>query len=151
MKARSLAHSTIMDEDVTAQLCNTIPPEVYAKYLSNFHLKFEEIPSRYDELMSRLKCDNYVEVENDFAEIALTIIKYNPKVNPCGPAQQKVTVDHLNYYQCDTRPNNIGQADVNRSNRRPWNNRIRNSDSNPNKGDNSSNTQGATNKNRNAN
>ncbi len=39
MKARPSVHSTIMDEDVTAQLCKTIPPEVYAKCLSNFHLK----------------------------------------------------------------------------------------------------------------
>ncbi len=54
MKARPSAYSTIMDEDVTAQLCKTIPPEMYAKCLSNFHLKGEDIASRYDELMSRL-------------------------------------------------------------------------------------------------
>ncbi len=29
MKARPSAHPSIMDEDVTAQLCKTIPPEVY--------------------------------------------------------------------------------------------------------------------------
>ncbi len=39
MKARPSAHSSIMDEDVTAQLCKTIPLEMYAKCLSNFHLK----------------------------------------------------------------------------------------------------------------
>ncbi len=99
--------------------------------------------------MSRLKCDNYVEVV--IAESALTVLKRNPKVNPCGPAQKKVTFDHLNYNQYDTRPNNNGQADGNINNRRPWNNRNRNSDSNSNRGDNSLNTQGATNPNRNAN
>ncbi len=31
MKARPSAHSSIMDEDVTAQMCKTIPPEVYSK------------------------------------------------------------------------------------------------------------------------
>ncbi len=39
MKARASAPTTIMEEDVTAQLCKSIPPEVYAKYLSNFHLR----------------------------------------------------------------------------------------------------------------
>ncbi len=151
IKAIPSAHSTIMDEDVTAQLCNTIPPEVYAKCLSNFHLKGEDIASRYDELISRLKCDNYVEVEKDSPESAPTIMKGHLKVNPCRPAQKKVTFDHLNYYQYDTRPNNNGHNDGNRNNRRPWNNRNHNSDSSPNRGDNSSNNQGATNQNRNAN
>ncbi len=59
MKTKPSAPSTIMEEDITAQLCKTIPPEVYAKCLSNFHLKGEEIASKYDELISRLKCDNY--------------------------------------------------------------------------------------------
>ncbi len=103
MKATPSAHSRIMEEDVTAQLCKTILSEVYAKYLINFHLKGEDITSRYDELMSRLKCDNYVEVKKESAESALTILKGNLKVNPCGPAQQKVTFDHLNYYQYDTK------------------------------------------------
>ncbi len=85
MKARPSADSSIMDEDVTAQLCKSIPPEVYAKCLSNVHLKGEEIASRYDELMSRLKCDNYVEVEKDSAENALTFLKGNLKSNPCRP------------------------------------------------------------------
>ncbi len=42
MKARPSAHSSIMDEDVTAQLCKSIPPEVYAKCQSNFHLKGQD-------------------------------------------------------------------------------------------------------------
>ncbi len=62
MKGRPSDHSPIMDEYFTAQLCKTIPPDVYAKCMSNFHLKGEDIASRYDELMSRLKCDNYVAV-----------------------------------------------------------------------------------------
>ncbi len=39
-------------------------------------------------------------------------------------------------------PNNNGQVDGNRNNRRPWNNRNCNSDSSPNRGDNSFNNQG---------
>ncbi len=155
MKARPSAHSTIMEEDVTAQLCKTIPPEVYAKCLSNFHLKDQNIACRYDELISRLKCDNYIKVNNEVdkesTESTLTILKGTPKVDPCGQAQKKVTFDHLNYYEYDTRPNNDGQANGNRNNRRSWNNRNRNSDSSPNRGDNSSSNQGNTNHNRNAN
>ncbi len=94
MQARPSDHSSIMDEDVTAQRCKTIPPEVYAKYLSNFHLKGEDIASRYDELMSRLKCDNYVKVKKDSAENSLTVLKGNLKSKSCGPDQKKVTFDH---------------------------------------------------------
>ncbi len=43
MKPRPSVHSTIMEDYVTAQLCKTISPEVYAKCLSNFHLKGEDI------------------------------------------------------------------------------------------------------------
>ncbi len=82
MKARPSAHSSIMDEDVTAQLCKSIPPEVYAKCLSNFHLMGKNITSRYDELMSRLKCDNCVEIEKDSAESAFTILKGSCNGNP---------------------------------------------------------------------
>ncbi len=89
MKARPSAHSSIMEEDITAQLCKTIPPEVYTKCLSNFHLNGEDIAIRYDELMSRLKCDNYVKVKKEFAESAIAILKVNPKVNPCGPAPEE--------------------------------------------------------------
>ncbi len=92
-----------MDEDVTTQLCKTVPPEVYPKCLSNFRLKGEYIASRYDERMSRLKCDNYVKV------------------------------------------------DCNKNGERPWNNRNCNSESTPNKGDNSSNTQRDTSQNWNTN
>ncbi len=86
-----------------------------------------------------LKCDNYVEVEKDSAENALAILKSNLKSNPCGPDQKKVTFDHLNYYQYDTRPSNSSQVDGSRNSRRPWNNRNCNSDSTPNRGDNSTN------------
>ncbi len=151
MKASSSAHQSIMDEDVTAQLCKTIPPEVYVKCLSNFHLKGGDIASRYDELLSRIKCDNFVEVKKDSVENALTILKGNLKSKPCGPDQKKVTFDHLNYYQYDTRPSNSGQVDGNRISRRPCNNRNCNSDSTPNRGDNSSNNQRDTSQNRNAN
>ncbi len=41
-----------MEEDVIAQICKTIPPEVYPKCLRNFHLKGEEITSRCDKLIS---------------------------------------------------------------------------------------------------
>ncbi len=64
---------------------------------------------------------------------------------------KKVTFDHLNYYQYDTRPSNNDQVDGNRNSRRLWNNINRNSDSTPNRGDNSSNTQRDTSQNRNAN
>ncbi len=101
--------------------------------------------------MGRLKCDNYVEVEKDSAENALTILKGNLESKPCGPDQKKVNFDHINYYQYDTRPSNSGKVDSNRNSRRPWNNRNRNSDSFPNRGDNSSNTQRDTIQNRNTN
>ncbi len=151
MKARPYADSSKMDEDGTAQLCKSIPPEVYAKCLSNFHLKGEDIASRYDELMSRLKCDNYVKVEKDSAKSAPTILKGNLKGDPSGPDQKKVTFDHLNYYQYDTRPSNNGQVDGNRNSRRPWNNRNRNSDSTRNRGENYTNNQRDTSLNRNTN
>ncbi len=89
MKARPSAPSTIMEEDVIAQLCKTIPQEVYAKCLGNFYLKGEEIASRYDELISRLTCDNYVEVDKSSAENALSILKGTHKTYPSGPAQKK--------------------------------------------------------------
>ncbi len=65
--------------------------------------------------MSRIKCDNYVKVEKDSAESALTIPKDNNKGDPCGPDQKKVTFDHINYYQYDTRLSNNGQVDDNRN------------------------------------
>ncbi len=49
MKARPSASKVTMEEDITAQMCKSIPPEVYAKCFSNFHLKEEEIANRYDE------------------------------------------------------------------------------------------------------
>ncbi len=58
MKARPSAPTIIMEEDITAQLCMAIPTELYAKCVSNFHLKGDEIANKYDEMISRFKCDN---------------------------------------------------------------------------------------------
>ncbi len=52
MKARPSASKVIMEEDITAQMCKAIPPEVYAKCVSNFHLKAEEIANRHDKMIS---------------------------------------------------------------------------------------------------
>ncbi len=54
--------------------------------------------------MSRLKCDNYVEVEKDSVESALTILKVSCNSNPCGTDQKKVTINHLNYYHMILNP-----------------------------------------------
>ncbi len=74
-KARPQATKEIMEEDITSQVCKALPPEVYVKCLNNFHLQVEEIASRYDELISHLEDDNYVEVNKSSTEAALSILK----------------------------------------------------------------------------
>ncbi len=73
-----------------------------------FSFKGGNIASRYDELISRLKCDNYVEVDRPSAEAALSILKDTNNVS--NKEAHKVTFDMKNYYQYNTRPANQGQA-----------------------------------------
>ncbi len=99
-KARPTVSSEIMEGGITLQLCKAIPLDVYAKCLSNFHLKDQEITSKYDEMISCLICDNYVEVDRPSAEAALSILKGTNDVS------NKLTFDPINYYQYDSRPAN---------------------------------------------
>ncbi len=74
-KARPHVAKEIREEDITLQFCKAVPPEVYVKCLNKFHIQGEVIASRYDKVISRLKDDNYVEVDKSSTEAAFGICR----------------------------------------------------------------------------
>ncbi len=158
-KARPCAVKEIMEEDISSQFCKALPPEMYVKCLNNFHLQGEEIAARYDKLISRLKEDNYVEVDKSSTEAAVSILKGSSKTPDKGVRKVSFNLIQFNYYQYDSRPANQGQGSGNRQ-RNCWNNngnhysndqsphRSRDNNSNQNQGNRQQrdNTQGHPNK-----